>query len=393
MITTRERSSAPADLRRAALAAALGAACLLVAWGLLHVGFYDRNQIVDTPRYQSWGEDVLDGKVPYRDFAVEYPPGALPAFVLPALAAHVDYRPWFEALMWGCGAAAIAFIALALAAVGAGDTRLYAATAFAGLAPLSLGSVVLTRFDLWPAALTAGALAALVSGRNRLGLGVLALAVAAKVYPAVLLPLALVYTSRRRGGREAAVGLAVFAAVLGAVLLPFAVLAPDGLRQSLERQVTRPLQIESLGSAALLAAHQVGAYVPHVVTTFGSQNLDGGLPDAVATIQTALQAVAVFAVWALFIRGRSGPESLLASSAAAVAAFVAFGKVLSPQFLIWLVPLVPLVAGEAGLVAAALLASALFLTQVWFPYRYWHVVALFALLASISRRRESLRSS
>jgi len=170
-------------MRRAALAAAVGAAVLLVSWGLLHIGFYDENQIVDTPTYQRYGEAILDGQVPYRDFAVEYPPGALPVFVLPSLAAEEDYRGAFEWLMWACGAAAILFVACALVAVGASETRLYAATIFAGLVPLALGSVVLTRFDLWPAALVAAALAALVGGRERLGFGVLGLAVAAKLYP------------------------------------------------------------------------------------------------------------------------------------------------------------------------------------------------------------------
>ena len=52
-------------------------------------------------------------------------------------------------------------------------------------------------------------------------------------------------------------------------------------------------------------------------------------------------------------------------------AFVALGKVLSPQFLIWLVPAVPLVAGLRGLRASTLLVGALVLTQLWFPSRYW----------------------
>jgi hypothetical protein len=65
------------------------------------------------------------------------------------------------------------------------------------------------------------------------------------------------------------------------------------------------------------------------------------------------------------------PERLVRYSAAAVVAFVAFGKVLSPQFLIWLVPLVVLVGGRRGLVAGALLAVALVATQLWFPFRYW----------------------
>lgn len=363
-------------MTRALLAAAVGAAVLLVSWGLLHLGFYDRNQIVDTPTYQRYGEAILDGEVPYRDFAVEYPPGALPVFLLPSLAAEDDYRAVFEALMWASGAAAILFLALALVAAGAGDARLYAATIFVGLAPLALGSVVLTRFDLWPAALTAAALAALVAGRDRLGFAVLGLAVAAKLYPAVLIPLALVYTGRRRGGREAWAGLAVLVVVLAAVFVPFAALSPDGLLESFERQTDRPLQIESLGASALLAAHRLGAYTATAVSSFGSQNLDGTLPDLVATVQSALQVAALLAVWALFAAGRGGRESLLASSAAAVAAAVAFGKVLSPQFLIWLVPLVPLVAGGVGVAASAVLACALVVTQLWFPARYWDVVAL-----------------
>jgi hypothetical protein len=70
---------------------------------------------------------------------------------------------------------------------------------------------------------------------------------------------------------------------------------------------------------------------------------------------------------------------LIRFAAAAVCAFVAFGKVLSPQFLLWLVPLVPLVAGRRGLAAASLLTAALVLTQVWFPQRYWDYAGPFHL--------------
>jgi uncharacterized membrane protein len=355
---------------------ALGLVLLTISWGLLHVGFWHRNPIIDTPVYQGYGEKILDGKVPYRDFRVEYPPAALPVFVLPALADDDDYGSAFELLIWTCAVAMIVLLAATLSAAGAGTARLYAATAFAGIAPLLLGSVILTRFDLWPAALAAGALAALVSGRDRLGLGVLGLATAAKLYPAVLLPLALVWVARRRGPREAALGLGVYAAVIVAIVLPFAILSPGGVLHSLTAQLGRPLQIESLGAAILLAAHQLGLYDPTVVSTHGSQNLAGLLPDAMAAVETALQLVALVAVWLLFARGRQDRERLLAASAAAVVAFIAFGKVLSPQFLIWLLPLVPLVGGSAGITACWVFAGALVTTQLWFPHRYWHVVAL-----------------
>src|SRR4029450_13166575 len=72
-------------------------------------------------------------------------------------------------------------------------------------------------------------------------------------------------------------------------------------------------------------------------------------------------------------RGPAEPERLVRYSAATVAAFIAFGKVLSPQFLIWLLPLVPLVRGRRGLAASAVLLVALVLTQLWFPNRYWRL--------------------
>jgi hypothetical protein len=399
------------DPLRWATAAAVGVALFCLGWGLLHVGFYDDVAIVDTPVYQGYGERVLDGELPYRDFEVEYPPLALPVFVLPALGSAASYDELFQIVMLLCGCAAIVLVAFTLGALGASDARLYGATAAAALSPLLLGTVVLTRYDLWPAALLVGALAAYATARDRLGFGLLAAAAAAKVYPVVVLPLALLYVGKRRGWREARVGLLVFAAVLLVILLPFALVAPGGLWESLERQSGRPLQIESLGAGVLLAADRLGLYEATVVSTHGSQNLAGALPDALATVQTVLQLLAVAAVWALFASGRADRERLLAAAAASAVAFVAFGKVLSPQFLIWLLPLVPLVAAPAGVAAGALFAAALVLTQLWFPFRYWDVVAvepvawlvvprdgflvgLFAVLAAAIRREpERVRSA
>jgi hypothetical protein len=354
----------------------LGLLLFTLAWAALHLPAFDRYQIVDTPVYQDYGERMAGGEVPYRDFEVEYPPAALPFFWLPTLAPEEHYGTAFEGLMWACGAAAVGFVVLALAGVGARPSRLFGATAVAGLAPLALGSVVLTRYDFWPAALTAAALAAFMVERERVGFGTLALAVAAKIYPLVLLPPAVAYVWRRRGAQEAAAGLAVFVAVLALVAAPFLVVAPDGLAESVTGQLGRPLQLESLGAGLLLAAHQLGWYEATVVSSHGSQNLAGPLPDALATVQTVLGVLILVGVWALAARGRGGRERLLLAAATAVVAFVAFGKVLSPQFLIWLVPLVPLVAGTPGLAAVGVLGAAIVTTQLWFPTRYWDVVAL-----------------
>lgn len=351
---------------------------LAVAWAVLHVAPWTDYQIVDTPVYQRYGEAMTAGQVPYRDFRPEYPPAALPAFLLPALGPSDDYRTLFEILMLACGMGIVALVAATLVRVGVAGRELYAYVALAALAPLALGSVVLTRFDLWPALLTVAALAALVSGRDRLGLGVLGLATAAKLYPAVLLPVALVYAARR-GRQNVLAALVSFVGALLLCFLPFLLLAPEGVWASIERQTGRPLQIESLGAALLLAGKQLGLYEPTVVSTFGSQNVSGSLPDRLASLQTLLQIVAVVAVWVAVARARDPIAGLLGGSAAAVVAFVAFGKVLSPQFLIWLVPLVPLAAAVSGLGTTVLFVTALVLTQLWFPTRYWDVVDLGAV--------------
>ena len=371
-----ESSSRPADAGLVLLTLAVGLGLLTASWGALHLPPFDRYQIIDTPVYQEYGEAMAAGEVPYRDFDLEYPPGALPTFWLPTLGPAEHYASIFEALMWLCAAALLALAVYGASSLGGSPVRLLAVAAGIGLFPLALGTVVLTRYDLWPAALTAAVLAAVLAGRERLGLAVLGLAVAAKIYPLVLLPLLLVYVARRQGVRAAAIGFGCFAVALAVVVLPFAVIAPEGVVDSAQRQLERPLQIESLGASFLLAAHQLGLYDPSVVSTYGSQNLSGALPDALATAQTVLQAAALVAVWILFARGPATPLRLVLACAASVVVFVAFGKVLSPQFMIWLVPVAALVAGRVGFAAGALLGAALVTTHLWFPTRYWDLVAL-----------------
>jgi hypothetical protein len=60
-----------------------------------------------------------------------------------------------------------------------------------------------------------------------------------------------------------------------------------------------------------------------------------------------------------------------------VAAGIAFGHVLSPQFVLWLLPFPLLVAGRRGIVLTALTAVALLLTLEEFPGRYWQYAAGF----------------
>ena len=323
MSTSSESWSLPGSPRMAAVAAIVAVGVFVAAWVGLHAGFYRHSQIVDTPIYQRYGDAMRHGQVPYRDFQLEYPPAALPVFVIPSLLRSqggdlTGYRQGFEAEMLVCGALVLLFMLSVLIGLGAGAVRIGAALGFAALAPLLLGSVELSRFDLWPAALTTGSLAAFVAGRQRLGAGVLGLAVGAKLFPAVLAPVAAVWIWRRSGRRELGVCAAVFAAVVAVCFVPFLVLSPHGVWHALTTQTSRPLQIESLGAGVLLVAHAVGGLGITMQSGHGSQNLAGSGPDALAAVQTVLQATALIVTWVWFARGPATRERLVRASAAAV---------------------------------------------------------------------------
>jgi uncharacterized membrane protein len=346
------------------VAATVVAATALVAavWGALHVGWYGRGQIVDYGVYQHYGDAIEGGAVPYRDFRLEYPPAALPVFVLPSLLSRFNYQHMFQLEM------ALCLVAIVLAVfLLAGP----AAALLAGLAPLALGSVVLSRFDLWPAALVAWGLVTLLSRRFTLSAVLLGTAVAAKLWPAVLVPFIIVWLFHNYGRRMAATWTGYTALIAAVWFLPFTLLSPNGVGHTFHEQFARPLQIESLGGAILIALHNVFDTPLGRIDSFGSQNLAGPGTHLVATLSTVLGAFALLAVWLLYVRSDASDTTLILYCAAAVATLLAFGKVFSPQFLIWLIPLVVAVRTRRALVAVPLFFLTMILTQLWFPHHYW----------------------
>jgi len=352
------------------LAAAAAAVVLGVVFYAL-ITWLEHGQLSDVPVYVNYSTLVRSGAVPYRDFPFEYPPAALPPMLLPAYMSW-SYATSFAVLMGVCGAACIAVAASALRAVDAGAERTWAALLAIGLAPLALGSLFDTRFDLWPTLFAVAALAALVRERAVLSGALLGLGFAAKLWPAVLLPIAVAYLWRRRGRKTALVHLAAFAGVAVSCFLPFLILGPHGVRSMFADQLDRPLQIESLGAAVLMAAQHFGMRPLETVSTHGAQGLSGRGAGLAADLSTVFEVVTVVAIWIVFARRRNPDgEAVLLASAAAVAALVAFDRVLSPQYLIWVVPFIPLVRGRRGFYASAVLFLALGLTQTWFPRHYW----------------------
>jgi uncharacterized membrane protein len=335
-------------------------------------GLFRAERFRDVHLYQGFAAAVFDGRVPYRDFFMEYPPGALVVFLPPAAFSH--YNAAFKCLMAVCGVATLLLVASLLVRFGVTTTRLWVALLLFALSPLALGPISLNTYDAWPALLTLAALALLLAERDVAAFALLGAAFAAKVYPVVLIPPAAIFVWRTRGRASVLRGLTAFAAVVAVFLLPFLALAPHGLAESFRAQAARSLQVESLFGSLLAVADRMGIYSATVVHRTGpaiSYDLVGSLPDTLAVLSSIAQALAIIAVAWLYLRGRDDPRRLALAFAAAIAGFLAFTRFFSPQYLVWLAPFVPLLEPAAWV----LTVTALVLAQVWF-FHYRDVFAL-----------------
>ena len=361
-------------VRRALKPSLFGIAVLVLACTPPWVGLFSGKGVGDMYLYRMYGHRMQHGLWPYHDFYFDWAPGSVLPVLWPVLPPG-SYYNWFHVFDLVYAMGAITAVAITLVALGARGVRLYGMVAAAAALPFALGSISINSLDYWPALFTAAGLAALLAGRNRLGFGLLGFGIAAKVYPVVLLPIVLVWAWRRYGRREALRSLWVCVGVAFVASLPFAIVGLTGLGYSMKTQFERGLQMESLPATILMAGSRLGIHHVHVVVGRPySLNVAGGAATVMATIFTLVLVAALIGVYVAYAAGPDEPQRLITAAAAAVTAYVAFNRVLSPQYIVWLIPLVPLVAGTPGIVATALLLGACGLTMTWFPGRFWHLV-------------------
>lgn len=328
---------------------------------------------------------LVRGKLPYRDFAIEYPPLALVPFALPWLLAagrpllFTDYVVLFLLQnVFSC-----ILIALALAAI-----CMRGKVAHAALPTLALYAALVAaaapllpwRYDLFPALLTALALLAAARGRPGWAGVWLGLGVATKLYPVVLLPVFGLYYLAGRERR--ALGQLALGAAAGtlAPLLPFLLAAPRELAAFLTYHQLRGLQLESLPAGLILFAHVFGRAAATLEFNYGALHLVS--PAAGAVLRwlplafVLAYGVVAAGAWARLREARQSNApaiGLLASCcAAALLVFIATNKVFSPQYLIWLLPFAPLLRPRQAL----LLLLASLITTLLFPFDYASLIAM-----------------
>ena len=169
--------------RTAVVASGLFVVSCAVAYG----GLFSHAYPGDVGTYAGYGRAlVLHGRIPYRDFYVEYPPGAIPVFALPVLIWNAHYVLVFKLLMTACGVGFTLCSASIVSRLGLHPWRLAPIV----LAPVAMGPVFLNRYDPVAALLTTLALVTLLRGSERTTGALLGAATAIKIYPAVLVPIA-----------------------------------------------------------------------------------------------------------------------------------------------------------------------------------------------------------
>jgi hypothetical protein len=306
---------------------------------------------------------MVQGLVPYRDFVFEYPPGAL----LPIRWAGADVDV-LSLMMLGCA------VVTQLAAWAAGGP--VAGWSMAAL-PVLAGALVRTHFDLFPTALALVGLALILTrprrGALELGFVVLALGTMTKLWPAALAAVACCWLVGRGERRAALRAGALFLLVVLAIGIPFAALGgfPSKMVQF---HLDRPVQIESTAASVLeLTGGSSVTGDPVRPDRFKSNGLDGGAADVVAALSTLALLLSVALILRLAAR-RPTRDGLVLAALAITLAFVVWSKVLSPQYVVWLLPLAAVAAGYGYRLAPALVAVASLTTQLWFPANYFDVV-------------------
>ncbi|MFE2596200.1 glycosyltransferase 87 family protein [Streptomyces sp. NPDC059396] len=315
--------------------------------------------------YQGWYEVLKTGTYPLDDVTWQYPPAAALAILSPAVLPFLGYAAAFFVLAFLCDAVVLALL---LRAARGADRSLRGAWLWVAGVPL-LGPTSYARYDLM---VTAVAVAGLLAGvRRPRTMGALAgFGALLKVWPALL----LAGTPRGRTTRRAWTS----AAVTGTALIMACCVAMPGALAFLTFQRDRGTEIESLGALVFQVARHHG-WDGKVLLNYGSVEFVGPYVRLVSTAAMGLTALGLcwLLVWRLRARAY-GPGTPGEAAFVAVLLFTTTSRVISPQYMLWLVGLaaVCLVPRSSRMALPAwLVLAATAVTLLEFPLLFSHVVA------------------
>ncbi|MFJ9433936.1 glycosyltransferase 87 family protein [Streptomyces sp. NPDC101490] len=318
--------------------------------------------------YRHWYGQFAQGTFPPGDVTWQYPPGAGVVIMSPGLLPWLTYFQAFVAL------ALLADAVVTLALARADSSRLtHGAWYWVCGLPLLL-HLPLARYDVQTTALAVLALLALSArptAAHQLGGALAGIGAMVKVWPV----LALIGTPRGRTTRDAWTAAGVAAAALLATLALFF----SGSLGFLRGQGDRGVQIESLGGTALALARATGVWPGRIEYRYGAFEYVGPYVSSLGHLALLLTVIAFG--WLLLWRVRAHRWTAATPFDAALAAVLlltATSRVISPQYLIWLLGLAAVCLTSRVTVmrpVALLLLPAAALSSLAYPVLYDEVLA------------------
>jgi hypothetical protein len=283
---------------------------------------------------------IRGGDLPYRDQNIEYPPLSIPVLIAPI---YIDdsTQGFVDGFMWEMLAfdlAIVVVIALALP----GDTkRVLSALGIytAGVVILSdvvldnslidIGPLAQTRFDLVPTLFVLAAVLARDRGRSSTWSGLLSIGVAIKAFPLLLYPALL------RGEKN--LRRVIVAGVIPLLLCAIAVVVMgDEFGSAITYHTQRALQVESLAASPFEIAHVLGS--SGITTGVGHGGFEIHASGATAARWISVVIGAIGYLWLVRAGWRSKASNFQLATAL-LTVLVIFAPVLSPQFLLWILPI------------------------------------------------------
>lgn len=372
--------------------AALFAVLFYLALESYYLFFRFHGHIQDLALYEGIATKIMDGQIPFRDFRIEYPIFALIPILLPRLLSQLAGGS-FESYVCCFVFQNLALGLVMARVIGEADPTNKALPRFL-IMTLFFFPVFLFRFDPFPALLTLLAVV-YVSGRPFLSGVSLMASIAAKLYSIVLVPVLGLYylfnhDSKRLFRMAAGVGC-IGLAIVACITLARMDAALDFTRYHL----LRGIQIESLSGGLMLLLEQTGLIKLDVAHSFGAMHLVTPLSRPVLECISMTTPVC-FAGMMIFIGGafyrtvstfgKIPFRQLNAAAAAQILLFILLNKVLSPQYLTWLLPLIPFCRLRTSIV----FTIALMLTVLIFPGHYYNLISKQWLMVIILNIRNGL---
>jgi hypothetical protein len=269
--------------------------------------------------YHAWATHLLHGQLPWRDFKVEYPPGVLPGMLLPG------GRSVYE----------LQFVCIALLADGYIMKALWRqrrnglGTWCWVFAPIALGPIMWTRYDIFVAAALVGFLVSMRKGNWKRAGACLAAATLIKMWPIALL--LVLWRLIPVEGRRKVAGWAI--GVSAAACAPVVAWGGlGGLHYVLTYQGDRGIEWESPWALPVQIAHSFDFSVPLVRA---HDTIEYALSGWAQPATSAVLPLLILAIAAFAWLDRKQRLTVSSATLLTVVAVIFGEKVLSAQYVVW----------------------------------------------------------